>query len=751
MISLLNALSRRSPRAVRLVALLLTAMLPACGMGEVDLAPDTAVPVAISEPPPRSRAVPAPSSGPVLLTPGSPAQRAVAAPEVVRGTGTFVNTEAATASRAEAVLTGSDVTLNFAAVDVRDVLKSVLGDLLRVSYAVDPAVQGTVTLQTGRPIPRTAVINVLTSALQLSGVALVQRDGLYMAVPVTNAARQAPLGGTAGFVTQVVTPRFVAATDLERVLEPLVPPGTTMKSDPARNLLIVSGTARDVASVMDNIASFDVDALRGVSFALLPLKSGRAKDVAAEVTALLTTAGRAMADTVKIIPIERMNAVIVTSMQPTYLQRVQGWVERLDRGDGRADQRLFVYRVQNGRAADIAKVLRQALGIQAEAATAGPAGPSVAAGPPLGPVTGLATPTQIDTLLSKSANAPSAEGASPGRPADRNEPLASVPAAAALAGGGRPPPTDVRVTADEVNNALIVTGSAQDYAPIEAALRQLDITPLQVLIEATVAEVTLSNDLSFGLQHFFRSGKFTEIFGPNVKALGDSALPPPAFGATFPGFPFVPGANLGYASGKAAEVVLNALSTITDVRVLSSPNLLVRNNGSARLQVGDQVPIATQSATSTLTNTAQTVNSIDYRDTGIILNVTPRVNASGLVLLDISEEVSQANKTGSSNLDSPTISQRRVSSTVAVEDGQTIGLAGLITDSANKTTAGLPILADIPVLGLAFGARGRTLRRTELIILITPRVIRGRDEGDAITRELREKLRLTIPVAARRR
>src|SRR5262249_25029801 len=156
--------------------------------------------------------------------------------------------------------------------------------------------------------------------------------------------------------------------------------------------------------------------------------------------------------------------------------------------------------------------------------------------------------------------------------------------------------------------------------------------------------------------------------------------------STFPGFPFVPGFNLGYAGGAAAEVVLNALSKITDVRVLSSPNLLVRNNGSARLQVGDQVPIATPSATSTLTKTAQTVNSIDYRDTGIILNVTPRVNASGLVLLDISEEVSQASKTGSSSLDSPTISQRRVTSSVAVEDGQTIGLAGVITDTANKTT-----------------------------------------------------------------
>lgn len=748
MISLLNALWRRCPQAVRLLTLLLAAVLAGCGSTEADLVPDTAVPVAPTVLPAPPRTIGEASGGPVLLAPGSSAKRAVASPEIVRGTGAFVNPGAASAYRAEPVLTGSDVSLNFAGVDVRDVLKSVLGDLLHVSYAIDPAVQGTVTLQTGKPIPRSAVINVLTSALQLTGVALVQRDGLYVAIPVANAARQAPLGGTTGFVTQVVTPRYVAAADLERVLEPLVPPGTTMKADPARNALIVSGTARDVAAVLDNVASFDVDALRGMSFALLPLKNGRAKDIAAEVTTLLTTGGRAMADTVKIIPIDRMNAVVVTSMQPTYLQRVQAWVERLDRGDGRADQQLFVYRVQNGRAADIARVLRQALGLQSESATGAAA--ATPAGNPASPVTGLATPTQIDSLLSKpSGTSPDATPSARGP--DRNEPLASVTAAAALAAGGRAPPTtEVRVTADEVNNALVITGSSQDYAQIEAALRQLDITPLQVLIEATIAEVTLTNDLRFGLQYFFQSGNFTGIFAPGARALGDIGLPPP-FGSTFPGIPFAPGANLAFTGGQSVNAVLQALSSITDVRVLSSPNLMVRNNGTARLQVGDQVPIATQSATSTLTNTAQTVNSIDYRDTGIILNVTPRVNASGLVLLDISEEASQPQGTSSSTLNSPTISQRRVSSTVAIEDGQTIGLAGVIRDRTDNSTSGLPVLSDLPVVGLLFGTRGKSMSRTELVVLITPRVIRGRGDGDAITRELREKMRLTVPVAARRK
>ncbi|MGE5269921.1 MAG: type II secretion system secretin GspD [Thiohalocapsa sp.] len=747
MTSVYRILTRRGGSAIRLAVFAMVAWLGGCAPAAVDLIPDAVSAVLAPAPEPATAA--AAPNGPISLTPRRAANRAISRPEIVEGTGEFVKPAVAAAARAP-VVSGSDVTLDFAAVDVRDVLKTVLGDLLHLPYAVDPAVQGTVTLQTGRPVPRTAVLNVLTSALQLSGVALIDRDGLYLAVPVANANKQAPIGGTTGFVTRVVTPRYVAASDLERVLEPLLPPGTTAKADPSRNVLVVSGAAPDVAAVMGNVAVFDVDALRGMSFALLPLQHGRAREVAAEVNNLLNSAGKPVADTVKVVPIDRMNGVLVTAMQPAYLQRVRGWVERLDRGDVRADQQLFVYRVQNGRAADLARVLRRALGLEAETGAGGapPERPATAA--TAAPVSGAATPTQIDALLSKSANTPpSGETARPAeRAADRNEPLAGVPAAASLAGGGRVPPvTEVRVTPDEVNNALVITGSALDYAPIEAALQQLDITPLQVMIEATVAEVTLTDDLNYGLQYFFNSGKFTGIFGPNVKPSGGTALPAP-FGTTFPGFGFLQGANLAFTSG-GNNFVLQALSKITNVRVLSSPNLLVRNNGAARLQVGDQVPIATQSATSTLTNTAQTVNSIDYRDTGIILNVTPRVNAGGLVLLDISEEVSNAAKTDSSALDSPTIAQRRVKSSVAVNDGQTIALAGLIRDTRNNAKNGLPWLEDLPGVGLFFGARSQSLNRTELLVLITPRVIRNRHEGDALTAELRSKLRATIPVARR--
>jgi general secretion pathway protein D len=425
-------------------------------------------------------------------------------------------------------------------------------------------------------------------------------------------------------------------------------------------------------------------------------------------------------------------------------------VERFDRGDGRAEQQLFVYRVQNGRATDIARVLRRALGIDTSEGSRGDQqGGSASDSDVTPPAAGTTSPNGTDIVQSALSGTMPSSAPAPGSPQLRSDPLASVGAAASLAGGANAPTTDVRVTADRTNNALIVAATAQDYAPIRAAIEQLDIPPLQVLIEATVAEVTLTNQLQFGLQYAFNAGVFKGIFAPNlspVSATGSGQT----FNSTFPGFGFLSGFNFGYSSG-GTNIVLQALSQLSTLRVLSSPNLLVLNNGTARLQVGDQVPIATQSAQSTLTNTAQTVNSIAYKDTGVILNITPRVNASGLVVLDVSEEISQAGTTSTSDLDSPTVSQRRVTSTVAVKDGETIGLAGLITDSRTDANAGLPWLKDLPIVGWLFGVTNNKSARTELIMLITPHVIRGRDDADMVTQELRQKLRLTIPIVARQR
>lgn len=684
-----------------------------------------------------------------IALPSSASGRKVGPPEIVLGSGQFVNPAALPTGGEGAIPVGDDVTLDFTNVAIRDVLKSVLGDLLGLSYTVDENVQGTITLQTGSPIPRSALIDVMTDTLQLQGIGLAERNGLYLAVPIENATRQAPLGGTSGFVTRIRTAQFVGAAELAQALEPVVPATTTLKADPGRNLLIVSGPAGDVRRVLENVAVFDADFMRGMSFALLPLRYGQARSIAQDVNRMLASSSPSAAQVVRVLPIERTNAVLVTSKQPAYIKRVRDWVARLDRGDGESEPRMYVYRVQNGRATHLAQVMRRALGIQGGDSGDGDTGKSSpdrsGAGASASGGGGFGGASQRDASPVASDKPADAD-----KPAD---PLASVDVLADMAASpdpDRPGQPVLRISADASNNALVIVAPPQEYAQIEAALQKLDVTPLQVLIEATVAEVTLNDQLSLGLQYAFKSGNFAAVFAPGVASgatttgAGAGTIP------NFPGLGFASGANLLFSTANST-VLLQALSSITTVRVLSSPNLMVLNNGTARLQIGDQVATATQSTTSNLAPGAPTVSTIEYRDTGVILDVVPRVNASGLVVMDLFEEVSQPIANATSALQSPTIQQRRVTSSIAVHDGETIALAGLIQDFSEKGSSGIPWLKDIPVLGFLFGTRSETGRRTELLVLITPRVIRSRGDAEAVTRELQEKLRSTTQALSRGR
>jgi general secretion pathway protein D len=702
--------------------------------------PPTPVDLTPSAQGPRNPTAIAPGGGAPPPTPLSlvPSQPGVPHPQAyfARGTGALVGTPPVLASTTLATAGADGVTLDFSNAEIRDVARSVLGELLALNYVVDPQIQGQITIQTSRPIPRESVLSTLEIAFRTAGVALVQVDGIWRVVPLANAARGAPLSAGRsgpGYSTRIIPLHWVSAADLQRAIEPLLPTGTLLRADTARNILIVSGADQDVADVVENVAVFDVDTLQALSFALVPLRSAQARAVAAELPKVLGTEGGPAAGMVKFVPLERLNAILVTSLQPAYLERARAWIERLDLGGDSIERRIYVYRVQNGRAADLAAVLGKLLGIGGAAAPASPAaGPSLdtqsaPAGLPapgdVGP-TGLPAPTTGNPPSGNPSTGNPSTGAT--LPDVLQGPLPNASANASGDGG-------VRITADEANNALLVLAAPQEWGTIQAALAQLDIEPLQVLIDTSIAEVTLTGQLNYGLQYFFSSGNFQ--FNQIQNATGSLA-------SSFPGL------NLIYAGGNGVNVILQLLEQLTTVRVLSSPDLLVLNNQKARLQVGDQVPIATQSAISTQTSTAPIVNSIEYRDTGVILQITPRVNASGLVLLDISQEVSAVSKTTSSDLDSPTIQQRRVASSVAIQDGQTVALGGLISDTRTDERSGIPILKDIPYLGFLFGIRDVSTTRTELLVLITPHVVRDRNSAIAVTEELRRKLPLLTQTAA---
>lgn len=702
---------------------------------------------------------------------------------IQRGTGVFLETGPAQPARADAEVTDDgEVTLSFVNADVREVIGIVLGDILGRNYVVSPEVTGTVTIRTEQPIARAAVLDVFERALQLTGATIIERAGLLEVVASEAATRAGAnielgpgaRGAGAGFGVDIVPLGFIGASEIQELITPVLSPDAIVQADAERNLLIVAGTRSQRRNVAELAATFDVDWLEGQSVGLFPLEFAEAEAIAEELRAIFAASeGGVLADVVRINPVERLNAILAISTQPSYLDRVETWIERLDQGLGETTPQVFVYYVQNGRAADLAAVLNEIFA------------PGEAPVQPLGDVAPgresveLFAPGRADTGFTLGAEGvrgqrgtrslfeqQASEGARPaqgrttarseaqaraqqaprgreprerapatGRAAPRRAAPAAPPGGVTTAQGEPlvPGESEVRIIADETNNALVVLATPPDYRRVEAALRKLDIVPLQVLIEATIAEVTLNDNLEYGLQWFFESGEFEFTLDDATSGLVNPALP--GFAAVF--------------DSDNARAVLSAIDSVTDLEVISAPQVLVLDNQTAVLQVGDQVPVAVQQVVGVTDPDAPVVNTVEFRDTGTILLVTPRVNASGLVTLEVEQEVSDAVRTITSGIDSPTIQRRLIQTTVAVESGETLALGGLIRDRNSRTRSGVPLLMDIPILGALFRRTTDDQERSEILVLITPRVVRNTEDARQVTDELRRRLRSLAPLEAK--
>jgi general secretion pathway protein D len=622
------------------------------------------------------------------------------------------------------------------------------------------------------------VLPVLQEVLHASGLALVHTGGLYRVVPIEDAARsggasvvvgsaQVPVTAAApNFNIRVLPLRYASATELAQTLQPFVPKGTVIEADASRNLLIVTGVEADLASVVDLVGTFDVDWLAGMSYGIFPLDSATPKSVVNDLNEIFGgRTGTPLGGVVRFIPLERISAVLVISPQRQYIVKVGQWIRRLDTDADETTPRIFEYRVQNSRAIDLARVLSalftgqvQTVGATAPGTAATTLGENYGASQPAasgmpsaggGAAIGMTTPGSLGGTIPSPPGTASVGNA--GLPQVAAPPTGTQPspsggqaispeqtAEAALPGAAAAPGTEagetglprVRIVADEKNNALLIYATPKVYRMIEDTLHKLDIVPLQVLIEATIAEVTLNDNLQYGVQWFFKNGS-SSITLSNASTGAVSAI--------FPGFNYV------LTGGAGPQVVLSALSAVTDVKVISSPQLLVLDNHVAALQVGDTVPVPTAQIQQT-TGGAPLVNTIQYLDTGVILHVAPRVNSNGVISLDISQEVSDVVTTTTSNLDGPTIQQRKVLSSVSVRDGETIALGGLISDSVTLGNNGLPILSKLPLLGGLFGTQSNNHVRTELLILLSPHVLHNASEARQVTDELRQQMRLVTPL-----
>jgi len=640
--------------------------------------------------------------------------------KVYTGTGTFVNPKPLPAPAPPGP---EEASLNFEGLDVREVAKVILGDYLKESYTVHPAVAGTVTFRTIRPIPMKDLLPTLEMLLRQNNAAVVREEGIYKILPITavRGSVSPQLGGVErpipqGYSVVVVPLKFVGAREMARLLQPFAADNTVIP-DEVRNLVVLAGNQREMRHLIDTVDLFDVDWLSGYSIGLFPIKSADVKTLVTDFDRIFGAAAASpLAGIVRVIPIERLNSLLVVSTQPKYLEMARTWLERLDEsGSTSGGTRFFVYQVKNGKAENLAQLIGDLFSSRRTTTTT----PTLAPG---------ARPTELRTAPFGQIQPPPAQTTT----------VTPLPSAATfqLPSGVGATSNEVRVIADKDTNSLLILSTPSDYEVIENALRKLDVVRRQVLVEVLLAEVTLSDELQFGIDWFIRARNNTS------GTLNLGGLPPhgriPSATNVIPAFS---GLQLINLTGNEVRAVLNTLGSDGKTKILAAPQIMVLDNEKAEIKVGDRISVQTQAQTGVNTTTG-VLNSFQYLETGILLAVTPRINSGGMVTLEVNQEVSQpkANTGGTASNPNPDVSTRNAKTSVAVASGESIVLGGLIRETMLRESSGLPLLSKIPILGALVGSQHFVRDRTELVLIITPRIVSDPFQARDATEELKRKL-----------
>lgn len=698
---------------------------------------------------------------------------AVKPPLILPGTGNFINPNAASQpSKNITQNAAGEVTLNFEGADIRDVIKVVF-ETLKENYTVDPQVQGEATVQTTRPLTKSQLLPTLETLLRMSNAVLIREGGTNRIIPAAGAVQKGNLsprlgGGKVGYGVRIVPLRYVSAVEMQTIIAPFLPEGSILRADPIRNLLILAATGPELATVQDTIDTFDVNWLKGMSIGMFRLRNVDSQAMATNLNQLLGEESKTpVAGLLRFVPLSKLNAIIVVTPQAEYLKEVAVWIERLD---GVGGERLYVYQVQNSRADYVADLLNGLfnLGSGGGGGRGGELAPglkpaqlggygssstgSLGSSGGLSGGSSLGASSRSSSMSRGTTSAGSTLGGSSGTVGTLGGGHAGGSSGAGGAGSisslGSGGPSagmeEVRIVADVENNSLLIWASNQNYERIISTLQKMDITPRQVLIEATIAEVTLTGNLQYGMQWFFENGVGSN-HGRNFTGTGSLGIP--ADNLTLNNV--LAGSSLdtfSYAVTDAAGQVRTLLKTLASdskIKVLSSPQIMVLDNQKAVIRVGNQQPIPT--GVTTTTGGVTTSGGVDYKDTGVLLEVLPRVNSGGLVNMEIKQEVIDVGDIDDATKQRAFL-QRSVASKVAVQSGQTLILGGLIRDNSMDRQRGLPVLYKIPVLGSLFGTTTQSTDRSELIVLITPRVVENAQEAIQVTDEIKRKMRQIAPL-----
>lgn len=669
----------------------------------------------------------------------------------------------APAERARVEIVGEAVSLRFEQAPVADVVHAILGDLLKADYAIVGTLSGDVTMHTHKPVPRDQMLGVLESLLLARGIVMVPDvNGRYQVGPPESVKTAVPIPALAtnlpvGYSAVIVPLQFIGAGEMAEILRPVTAQSNIFRVDTVRNLLILAGTRTQIEGWLEIVATFDVDFLKGLSVGLFPLEYAPVREVEIALRQLFNpatggsgaSAGARSAvpaaardgdgggapssglpqpiemsgpfsGLARVLAIERLNALLVITSRAHYLEQARVWIERFDRPiDSGTEPQLFVYPVQNGSARHLASLLSGLYG--------GSGGGGATRTQDSGVAPGLATGSTGTTQglsrrqgLGSGLSTGSALGTarSGGASGDQSGGITQVTIG-----------TNVRIVADEHNNALLIYAPRKDYRSIESALRQLDIAPTQVLIEASILEVTLNDELRYGLQWYFQNSLGGGRTGLGQLTSGETN----AIGPINPGFSY----SITNAAG-SIRAVLSALAQKNLLNVISTPSIMVQDNHTATIQVGDQQPIRSAETISEDGNLR--TSSVQYKDTGVMLSVSPSVNAGGMVSMMVHQTVTDVGQVDVAT-GQRSFLQRELSSRVAVRSGETLVLGGLIRDNSSRTRQGIPVLHELPLIGNLFGTTSINTDRTELLVMITPRVVRSETDLRDVNAELRSKMR----------
>ncbi|MDY1047504.1 type II secretion system secretin GspD [Pseudomonas coleopterorum] len=695
-------------------------------------------------------------------SPTTPAATTAARRQITRGNQTFVRGPAPAANTPKgAAQTSGDIVFNFTDQPIEAVINSVMGDLLHENYSIAQGVKGNVSFSTSQPVNKQQALSILETLLSWTDNAMIRQGDRYVILPSNQAVAgklvpQMPVSKpSSGLSARLFPLRYISATEMQKLLKPFARDNAFLLVDPARNVLSLAGTPDELANYQDTIDTFDVDWLKGMSIGVYGLQRATVGELMPELQKMFgPDSGMPLAGMVRFLPIERTNSVVAISSQPQYLSEVGDWIHTIDEGGGNEPQ-MYVYDVRNMKATDLAKYLRQIYGNgQIKDDSAAKVAPglrtrslsSLNGNGGMGGTasTGMGGMGQGQGMgngnLQSQVQDGEEDSGEEGMDETTDEGGLEGGTAGAESGTAKSLDESTRITAQKSSNQLLIRTRPAQWAEIEAAIKRLDNAPMQVQIETRILEVSLSGELDLGVQWYL--GRLAGNSGSTTVA--NTAGSQGALGGGGAGLGAADSLFYSFVSSNL-QFALHALETSGRTQVLSAPSLVVMNNQQAQIQVGDNIPI---SQTTVNTNTSDTtLSSVEYIQTGVILDVVPRINPGGLVYMDIQQQVSDADNNGSADSNgNPRISTRSVSTQVAVQSGQTVLLGGLIKQDNSDTVSAVPYLGRVPGLRWLFGNTSKSKNRTELIVLITPRVVTSNSQARQVTDDYRQQLQLIKPL-----